>query len=84
MPYCNPKHCTCTQLFHLPYSLLCKEKGYEFEPRGEIEVKGKGLMVTHFLLYSMETEVRLENEHNNFYRVSVSSAVLEDQPPPRS
>ena len=34
------------------FSALQGDQGYEFESRGEIEVKGKGLMHTHFLLSS--------------------------------
>ena len=35
-------------VFHSPSAL--KDTGHKFERRGELEVKGKGAMVTYFLI----------------------------------
>jgi class 3 adenylate cyclase len=50
----------CTEYF---YQLLHRE--FVFEPRGLIEVKGKGLMLTYFLIRSVEQLPALNNAINH-------------------
>ena len=52
-----------------------KDHGYDFEKRGHIEVKGKGQMLTHFLISSPETNVTVENEANNFVKVRYNKTI---------
>jgi len=52
----------CTEYF---YQLL--QRDFVFEPRGLIEVKGKGLMPTYFLIRSAEQFQVLNNYQNKSF-----------------
>jgi len=54
----------CTERFKEKLTIDNGELKIKFEERGEIEVKGKGMMRTYFLISNDELGVRNERKHN--------------------
>ena len=57
----------CTSMT-VTFCSVLQDKGYLFEPRGEVEIKGKGKMLTYFLesrCLSAEQQVSLKETPTN-------------------